>query len=69
MVDAPDEDYRFTPQDMIAALGLEVITFPLTWRSFYLRISLGWDLREWIKTGKLPSGIHREIFIGLGHFY
>ncbi|MDR2072003.1 MAG: hypothetical protein LBP60_01030, partial [Spirochaetaceae bacterium] len=62
-------NYTFKVEDAITALGLELITFPLTWRSFYLRISLGWNMREWIRTGTLPSGIHREIFIGLGHFY
>lgn len=74
MLDAPNERtqsdaYAFRPEDLITALGLEIITFPLKWRSVYLRVSAGWNLREWIRTGRLPSGIHREVFIGLGHFY
>jgi hypothetical protein len=69
MVDAPAQNYTFKPEDIIATAGLEIITFPLKWRSIYLRISAGWDLREWIRAGRMPSGIHREIYIGLGHFY
>jgi hypothetical protein len=69
LVDAAGEGYAFSPGDTISSLGLELITFPLTWRSFYLRISAGWNIREWIRTGQPPSGIHREIFIGLGYFY
>ncbi|MDR1144004.1 MAG: hypothetical protein LBK77_07290 [Spirochaetaceae bacterium] len=63
------EGYSFHPRDIITSVGLEVITFPLTWRSFYIRISAGWNMREWLKNQKPPSGIYREIFIGLGHFY
>jgi hypothetical protein len=69
MVDAPGQGYRFTPADIITTIGLEIITFPLKWRSIYLRISAGWNLREWVRAGRMPSGIHREIYIGLGHFY
>jgi hypothetical protein len=69
MADAPKEAYSFRPSDIITSLGLEVITFPLTWRSFYIRISAGWNMREWLKNRKPPSGVYREIFIGLGHFY
>lgn len=60
---------RFTPEDIITTAGLEIITFPLKWRSVYLRISAGWNIREWVRTGKLPSGIHREIYLGMGHFF
>ncbi|GHU12621.1 hypothetical protein FACS1894161_1240 [Spirochaetia bacterium] len=69
MVDTPDQGYRFRPEDIITTAGLEIITFPLKWRSIYIRISAGWNLREWIGEGKMPSGIHREIYIGLGHYY
>jgi len=61
--------YNFKPNDIIPGVGLEVITFPLTWRSFYIRLSAGWNMREAVRNGKLPSGIHREIYIGLGHYY
>ena len=69
MLDSQDGCYSFTPGDIITAAGLEVITFPLAWRSFYIRLSAGWNIREAVRIGKLPSGIHREIYIGLGHYY
>jgi len=69
MIETPGGCYRFTPEDIITGIGLEVITFPLKWRSFYIRASIGWDMREASRAGRLPSGIHREIFIGLGHYY
>jgi hypothetical protein len=57
------------------AAGLEVITFPLAMRSFYLRISAGWSLTDFAAlralSGASPrdgKGI-RELFIGLGHHY
>ena len=69
MLDCPYNNYGFKPNDIITGAGLEVITFPLYWRSFYLRISAGWNVREWARTGKPPSGIFREIYIGMGHYY
>jgi hypothetical protein len=79
MIESPEGSYRFEgdsfrsysfkPDDIIAGTGLEIITFPLHWRSYYLRISAGWNLREWIETGSMPSGIFREIYMGLGHFF
>ncbi|MDR2142895.1 MAG: hypothetical protein LBP29_00820 [Treponema sp.] len=79
IADDPNKEYdkdgiRFAPSDIITTVGLEVITFPLSWRSIYLRISVGCDLkgdiREWPKKHNkvfLPSG--SEIYIGLGHFF
>jgi hypothetical protein len=49
--------------------GLEAIVFPLSWRSLYLRVSMTWNLQAWVKTGTLPGGDNREIFIGIGHHY
>jgi hypothetical protein len=69
MIDETNNEYSFKPEDIITAVGLEIITFPLKWRSFYLRISVGWNLREWLRIKSPPSGINREIFIGFGHFY
>jgi hypothetical protein len=69
MLDAVDENFTFNPDSIIPGAGLEIITFPLTWRSFYIRASAGWNLKELMRTGKLPSGIHREIYMGLGHYY
>jgi hypothetical protein len=79
LADDPNKVYgedgaRFASSDIIATAGLEVITFPLSWRSIYLRISVGCDLRgdiwEWPKKHNkvfLPAG--SEIYIGLGHFF
>jgi len=64
-----DGGYSFKPEDLITAIGLEVITFPLKWRSFYIRASIGWNIREWIRIHRPPSGIYREIYIGMGHYY
>ena len=61
--------YSFKPEDIITGIGLEIITFSLNWRSFYLRMSAGWNMREAFRIGALPSGIHREIYIGIGHYY
>jgi hypothetical protein len=49
--------------------GLEVIVFPLSWRSFYLRISAGFNLRNIIETKKISKWYGDEFFIGIGHFY
>lgn len=62
-------DYSFIPEDLLAAAGLEIIVFPLKWRSVFLRASAGWNIREWLRTGSPPGGIHREFFVGMGHLY
>jgi hypothetical protein len=49
--------------------GLEVIAFPLSWRSIFLRLSVAWNIREAVKLKHLPSGENREIYIGIGHHY
>jgi hypothetical protein len=61
------EKYSFG--ELIAAAGFEVIAFSLPWRNLNLRASIGWDLQEWRRNGKLPGGRYRELFIGLHHFY
>jgi hypothetical protein len=55
--------------DPLITAGFEVIVFSLPWRNLNLRASIGWDVREWGRTGKLPDGRYRELFIGLHHFY
>jgi hypothetical protein len=62
-----DETYAFG--DPLAAAGVEVMVFSLPWRNLNLRASLGWDLRKWIREGKLPNGNFQELYIGLHHFY
>jgi hypothetical protein len=69
MIDDPSNGYAFKREDIITAAGLELITFPLKWRSLYLRVSVGWNLQEWVRIKKAPAGIYREIFMGFGHFY
>lgn len=69
LVRDPLRNIRFSPADLIAAGGLEFIVFPFFMRSIYLRLSLGFNMREFFKTGKLPDGNNRELFIGLGHHY
>jgi hypothetical protein len=55
--------------------GIEVITFPLKFRSFYVRISAGWDIPAIIQmkslSGRSPRDDEsmRELFIGIGAFY
>jgi hypothetical protein len=69
MVRDPVRNIQFNPRDMIAAGGIECIVFPFAMRSIYVRFSIGFNLREFFKTGKLPEGDGRELFIGLGHHY
>ncbi|MDR1108818.1 MAG: hypothetical protein LBL19_07275 [Spirochaetaceae bacterium] len=69
LAEDPVHNRSFSPKNILAAGGLELIVFPLAMRSFYLRLSLGTDLQELIKTARFfPSG-NRELFIGVGHFY
>jgi hypothetical protein len=52
--------------ELFAAAGFEVFAYSLSWRSLFLRGSLGWDLREWHKTGKIPEW---EFFFGMELFF
>jgi hypothetical protein len=55
--------------------GIELITFPKIMRSFYVRISAGFDLASVASTGSLTEVSPRdgrspyELFFGLGHHY
>jgi hypothetical protein len=72
IADDPGNEYGgvgFGPSGIITTMGLEVITFPLRWRSIYLRISVGFDMREWLRIHTPPANGHRELYIGLGHFF
>jgi hypothetical protein len=69
MAEDPVHKRSFSVKNIMITGGLEVIVFPLAMRSLYLRMSLGTDLRELLRTGRFfPSG-NRELFIGVGHFY
>jgi hypothetical protein len=69
LVRDPVHDRVFSPGEALVAGGLELIVFPLAWRSLYLRISAGTDLVELFKTKKLFPGNNRELFIGLGYHF
>ncbi|MDR2447671.1 MAG: hypothetical protein LBD58_10380 [Treponema sp.] len=60
------KDSRFSSAPVCAA-GFEIIVFPLAWRSFYVRASVGYNINKIIETGKMPG--YDEIFIGVGHHY
>ena len=69
LVKDPEHGRDFSIQDMLITSGVEVVTFPLFMRSFFLRISFGFDVREALRIKALPDGDYQEIFIGLGHHY
>ncbi|GHV73356.1 hypothetical protein AGMMS49940_06580 [Spirochaetia bacterium] len=58
------ENYGF--KNLLAAAGVELYIYSLSWRSLYFRFSFGWDLREWSKTGNIPRP---EIFLGMERFF
>jgi hypothetical protein len=69
LAEDPVHKRSFSFKDALISGGVEVIVFPLAMRSFYLRASLGMDMREFLRTGRFfPSG-GRELFIGVGHYY
>jgi hypothetical protein len=60
-------EYHF--REVLPAAGFELIAFPLSWRSLFLRGSIGWNMVEWVKQNSLPGGRAREIYIGVGHYF
>ena len=58
-----------TGREFAVAGGFELVVFPEFMRALYLRLSVGWNLRELFSTGRLPTGNGREISFGLGHFF
>jgi hypothetical protein len=69
LVNDPKAGRDFSFNDMIVAGGLEVITYPLRWRSIYIRISAGMDLKKVLESKDLLSKDNLEIFIGFGYHY
>ena len=53
----------FGNENILMGGGLELVIFPYSWRSLFLRISAGWDLLN--TNFKMPM----EIFIGMDLFY
>jgi hypothetical protein len=60
-------DYHF--KEVLPAAGFELIAFPLSWRSIFLRGSIGWNMIRWVKQNSMPGGRAREIYIGVGHYF
>jgi hypothetical protein len=78
----PDSETTFSPKNMLASGGVELIVFPAFMRSLYIRASIAWNFVKsvnspggsYLPSGlpvipKLPGGDNREIFIGIGHHY
>jgi hypothetical protein len=62
----PIHDIAFNFRNMLVTGGLEIIIFPASFRSLYLRASIGFDLKT-IFNG--PTDDNWEFFIGIGHHY
>jgi hypothetical protein len=60
-------EYHF--KEVLPTAGAELIVFPLSWRSIFLRCSVGWNMVEWVKQNSMPGGRAREIHIGVGHYF
>lgn len=78
----PGSETTFSPKNILASGGVELIVFPAFMRSLYIRASLAWNFVEsvnspggsYLPSGlpvipKLPGGDNREIFVGIGHHY
>jgi hypothetical protein len=69
LVHDPDTGRAFSFDDMLASGGLEWIVYPQRWRSIYLRISGGIDIRKAIDAKDFLRRDNLEAFIGFGHHY
>jgi hypothetical protein len=56
---------NFTPKNLLVTTGFQAIIFPLTFRSVFLRFSMGWNLTRSMK----DDFGHYEFSLGIGHFY
>jgi hypothetical protein len=66
----PKTEISFSPKNIAATGGMELIVFSDFMRNLYIRLGYTANLRELFKTGKLPeSGDNREIYLIMGHFY
>lgn len=69
------DDEWFNPASGWYGAGLEVVTYPLAMRSFYVRISLGVSVPDVLATRSLSAPSPRdghgayELFIGFGNHY
>ncbi len=69
LVQDPLHKRSFSFDDMLFAAGVEFTMYPFHFNSAYLRISFGVDMRELIKTGSFPDDKHRELYVGMGHYF
>ncbi|WP_304224474.1 hypothetical protein, partial [Gracilinema caldarium] len=69
MVRDPVNNKNFSAQDILFTSGIEIITFPLFIRSFFLRLSIGFNLNEALRIKTLPNGDYREVYIGIDQHY
>ena len=65
----PRTETSFSPKNIAASGGLELIVFPAFMRNFIVRFGYAMNLREFVTTGKFPGGDNREIFFIMGHHY
>ncbi|GMO31866.1 MAG: hypothetical protein Ta2F_07610 [Termitinemataceae bacterium] len=61
----------FTPNNLLVSTGFQAIIFPLTFRSIFLRFSMGWNLSPVMKSDipKRNDFGSYEFSLGIGHFY
>lgn len=64
-------EVSFSPKNIALSGGLELVFFPLSFRSLYIRFGYAMNLREFMtaRPVKLPDGVNREIYLIMGHFY
>jgi len=60
---------RYEPNGVFITSGFEAIFFPLTWRSLFLRLSMGWDITKSIRENRILGIKDAEIYIGLSLQY
>ena len=66
----PEKAISFHPKNIAVSGGMELIVFSDFMRNLYIRLGYTANLREFVRTGKLPeSGEHCEIYLIMGHFY
>ena len=65
----PTTDESAIPKNTAFSGGLEVIIFSDFIRRFYLRGSIGVNIKELFRTKRIPDGDNREISITMGHYF
>jgi len=67
----PIAEISFSPQNIAAAGGIELVIFSDFMRSLYIRLGYTFNLREFFSSRplKLPDGDNREFYLFMRHFY